>query len=128
MSRSATSLFVFGIIIIIIGIPIIFFPRQMTFSSGPSTPEDVYIRITGFFAAALGTYCILAARHEWKEFFRWSVYTRLTLVLFYIALVLFGIAESRILIDGIIELAGAIWTAWALRSENVRLLVTQPPV
>lgn len=109
---------------IIIGVPTIIFPRLVSLSPALPSPDYFYIRLTGFFATALGSYCILAARHEWKEFFRWSVYTRLTLVLFYIALVLSGTAESRILIDGIIDLAGAIWTAWALRSENVRLLVT----
>lgn len=127
MSRSAISLFVFGIFMILIGVPTILFPQYLTLSSGPPTPDYLYIRFTGFFAAALGSYCILAARHEWKEFFRWSIYTRSTLVLMYIVLVLSGNAESRILIDGVIDLAGAIWTAWALRSENVRLLVTQPP-
>jgi hypothetical protein len=66
----------------------------------------------------IGVYYVLAALNDMKQFYRWTVPFRcVTFVVFTIA-VLTNLAPVRFLGVGIWELAGAIATGLALRSEN----------
>jgi len=52
------------------------------------------------------------------EFFRWTVYARPTLIIFFIAFVLLGYVNPALILFGIVDLLGAIWTGLALRSDK----------
>ena len=66
----------------------------------------------------IGVYYVLAALHDMKQFYKWTVPFRcVTFVVFTIA-VLTNLAPARFLGVGAWELAGAIATGLALRSEN----------
>jgi hypothetical protein len=60
----------------------------------------------------------LAGRHGLTSFIRCSVYTRASVILFFIAFVLLGLAKPVVILLGVIDLAAAIWTALALRAEK----------
>ena len=66
----------------------------------------------------LSFYDIQAARAEWTDFFRWSVYTRGSVILFFVAFVLLGLAPPVLLLFGLVDLLGATWTGLALRSSQ----------
>ena len=66
----------------------------------------------------IGVYYMLAALNDVKQFYKWTVPFRcVTFVVFTIA-VLTNLAPARFLGVGAWELAGAIATGLALRSEN----------
>jgi len=66
----------------------------------------------------MGVYYMLAALNDVKQFYRWTVPFRcVTFIVFMIA-VLTNLAPTRFLAVGAWELAGAIATGLAIRSEN----------
>jgi len=71
------------------------------------------VQNTGFLKTYFG--------QEWKEmtdFFRWTVYTRSTVIVFFAAFVLLGFARPPLIMFGVVDLLGAIWTSLALRSPK----------
>jgi len=66
----------------------------------------------------LGFYYIQAARKDLVDFFRWTVPVRASVILFFVAFVLLGYAQPTLVLFGVIDLAGAIWTGFALRSAK----------
>lgn len=118
MSKSAVSLFVFGLYVGVLGILFIVAPNYLLKPiSGLSTTE-VWIRLFGMLLFYLGFYYIQAARKGITDFFRWTVYTRSTVIVFAIAFVLLGFARPPLIMFALIDLLGAIWTGLALRSER----------
>jgi hypothetical protein len=117
MSKSARSMFVFGIYVAVLGIMLIVVPNFLLRISRTSTTE-VWIRVVGLLLLYLGFYYTQAARKEMTDFFRWTVYTRSTVIVFFAAFVLLGFARPPLIMFGVIDLLGAIWTGLALRSAR----------
>jgi hypothetical protein len=70
------------------------------------------------FLIYLGFYYTQAARKEMTDFFRWTVYTRSTVIVFFAVFVLLKFAGPPLIMFGVIDLLGAIWTGLALRSPK----------
>lgn len=118
MSNSARSVFVFGLYLAGLGIVLLVAPNFMLgLFSAPSTTE-VWIRVVGMLTLFLGFYYTQAARKEMTDFFRWTIYPRSTVILFFTAFVLLGFAEPSLIMFGGVDLLGAIWTGLALRSAK----------
>jgi len=117
MSKSALSMFVFGIYAAVLGIMMIAIPNFLLKISRTSTTE-VWIRVAGLLLLYLGFYYTQAARKEMTDFFRWTVYTRSTVIVFFAAFVLLGLTRPLLIMFGVIDLLGAIWTGLALRSPK----------
>jgi Kef-type K+ transport system membrane component KefB len=118
MSKSARSVFVFGLYLGLLGITLLITPNFLLgVFSIPSTTE-VWVRIVGMLLFWLGVYYILAARKEMTDFFQWTVYIRSTVILFLIAFVLLGFTKPILVLIGAVDLLGAIWTGMALRSPK----------
>ena len=66
----------------------------------------------------LAYFYIQAARNEIKPFFRWTVHERPLVLVCFIALVAFGLAEPMLILFGVADLLGAVWTALALRTSQ----------
>ena len=118
MSKSALSVFIFGLYAAVLGIILVVVPNFLLgIVSGASTTE-VWIRILGVLLLYIGFYYTQTARKEMTAFFRWTVYTRSTVIVFFVVFVLMGFAEPQLIMFGVIDLLGAIWTGMALRSEK----------
>jgi hypothetical protein len=66
----------------------------------------------------LAYYCWRAALEHVDRFIVWSVRARAAVPAVFAAYVLLGWAEWMLLLLGLVDLAGATWTALALRSEG----------
>jgi deazaflavin-dependent oxidoreductase (nitroreductase family) len=62
----------------------------------------------------LAFYYLLAARAELTPLFRWSVWVRAAVLPILLSLVAAGVAPPILLLIGVVDLSGAIWTALAL--------------
>jgi len=125
---SGWTMFVFGAIALSLGLFGLFRPKLLLSILAFTVPEHT-ARITGdytlVFATAssmasfnIGAYYILAAINDVKSFYKWTVpYRCLTFVVF-TTVSLTGLAPIRFIAVGAWELAGAIATGLALRSEN----------
>ena len=118
MSKGARSVFVFGLYLLVLGIVLLVAPN---FLLGifflPSTTE-VWIRVVGMLVLFLGFFYLQAARKALTDFFRWTMYPRSTVILFFVAFVLLGFARPPLILFGVVDLLGAIWTGLALRASK----------
>jgi hypothetical protein len=119
MSKSALSVFVFGLYLLVLGIVLLVVPNFLLgLFSLPSTTE-VGIRVAGMLVLFLGIYYTLAGRNEMANFFQWTVYVRSSVILFFIAFVLLDFVKPQLILFGVVDLLGAIWTGFALRSQKL---------
>ncbi|MBK9926931.1 MAG: hypothetical protein IPP66_16795 [Anaerolineales bacterium] len=115
MSKIAFTIFVFGLYLVGLGIVLLVVPNLWLGIFQIPATHDIWIRILGMLLFYLGIYYILAARKEMTDFFRWTVYLRSTVILFLITFVLLGFGKPIIILIGIIDFMGAVWTWLALR-------------
>ena len=110
MSPSAISLFVFGIYIAFVGAGFLFIPNKiLPLFKYPKTNEP-WIRIIGILVMILAFYYIFAAQNELTPFFWATVVGRFAVLISFVLLIVAKKAKPTLLIFGIIDSAGAIWT------------------
>ena len=118
MSRSAVSVFVFGIYLLLLGAVLVIVPNVLLTVLFVPPTNEVWIRVVGMLILFLGVYYVLAARAELRQFFPWTVYVRSSVIVFFAAFVILGFAPVQLILFGSVDLAAALWTAWALRSAK----------
>jgi hypothetical protein len=116
-SKSAKSLLVFGLYLAVLGVILVASPNFLLALFLIPATQEVWIRVVGVVVLILSFYDIQAARGNVVPFFKWSVYARTPVVLFFTAFVLLRLVQPPLILFGLIDLAGATWTWFALRSE-----------
>lgn len=117
MSHSARTVFVFGIYLVVLGMILLVMPNFLLGMFMVPSTNEVWIRVAGMLVLFVGFYYILAARKELIDMIRLTVYLRSTVILFFAAFVLLGLACPPLILFGVFDLLGAIWTGLALRSS-----------
>jgi hypothetical protein len=118
MSNAAKSIFVYGIYLLILSVVLLLIPNIPLAILGLPTTNEVWIRVVGAMAVSFGTYFVRAARSENTDFFRWTISTRLGLVVFFSIFVVVGLAPINLLLLAIPDLPFVLWTVLALRSSK----------
>jgi len=118
MTRAAVSIFAFGIYMVVMGLALLVVPNVLLGLFAYPTTTEIWIRILGFMVVVAGYYYIVAARYELTPFFRATIYGRPAVIVCFGAFTLLGMAEPALVLFGAIDLLGAIWTAFALRSSQ----------
>lgn len=118
MSHPAKSVFTFGIYELMIGCGLMIIPNTLLVIFGFHSSNEVWIRVIGALICIFAFYDFQAARNEMTDYFRWSVYARSSVILFFIIFVLSGFANPMLILFGTIDLLGAVWTAFALRKNS----------
>jgi hypothetical protein len=117
MSKSAFSVRVFSIYMIVFGSVLIVAPNIILSIFAVAETHEVWIRIVGLLMLIVGYLDFMASRNELLLFFRWTVAARLSVLVFLIAFVVLGFAPPILILFGAIDAAGAIWTAVCLRKD-----------
>lgn len=125
MSKSAFSLRVFSIYMFVLGAALVAVPNLMLSFFGIPETHEVWIRVVGVPVLIIGYLDFMASGNELRLFFLWSVHARLAVPIFLGAFVALGFAPPVLLLFGVIDIAGAIWTAVCLRSDGLAQLVAQ---
>src|SRR5215813_12518344 len=118
MSNAAKSVFVYGIYLLILSVTLLLIPNVPLAIFGIPTTNEVWIRVVGAMAFSFGTYFVQAARHEMTEFFRWTITTRLALIVFFAIFILVGLAPINLMLLAIPDVPFVAWTVWGLRSDK----------
>ena len=118
MSNSARSVLVFGLYLVVLGIVLLVAPNFLLGMFFLPSTTEVWIRIVGMLVLFLGFYYLQAARKEMTDFLRWTVYLRSTVIIFFVVFVLRGFTSPPLILFGVLDLLGAIWTGLALRSPK----------
>jgi len=124
MKRRGTSLTVFGSYVLLVAATLLLVPNLMLGVFGLPETDEVWVRVVGIPLVLLGVYYFLAGRHRLEPFIRWSIPARASVVLLYAGLVVFGLAQPILLMIGLVDAIGALWTWLALRSD---VASSQPP-
>jgi hypothetical protein len=118
MSAPAKSLFIFAFYLVGLGLALLLIPNAIIRVFGYPETHEVWIHVVGMLVLFLAFYCFQAVRKEWTDFFRWTVYPRSSVIVFFTAFVLLGLAPPVLILFGVIDLLCAIWTALALRASR----------
>ena len=117
MSKAAFSVKVFGAYLFVLGWVLLIFPNLLLAVFGIAPTGEVWIRVLGVVVVNLGVGYWCAARCEARLFFVSTIFTRVFALLVFIALALLGIAAPTLILFGVFDTLGALWTWLALRSE-----------
>jgi len=119
MSYSAKTLVAFGAYLLGLAAILIFVPNQLLKFFGLAFTEEVWIRIVGVLTGILGYYYIQAARAGLTQFFIFTVQARAAVIFFFSMFVLRGLASPTLILFGLVDFAAAMWTYYALQSEQI---------
>jgi hypothetical protein len=101
-----------------LGVLLVVIPNFVLTTFGLAPTKEVWIRVVGMLLLFLGTYDVLAGWTELREFIRWSVPIRMSIIVFFVAFVALGFERPALLPFAVVDLAFAIWTVAALRREK----------
>lgn len=118
MTRAARSVGGFGIYLVVMGSTIVLVPNTFLSLFALPATDEVWFRLLGVILIYVGTYYLVAARHALVPIFRASIPVRLSLLGFLAAFVGLGYVKSNVLVFGLADVAGALWTHIALKQDG----------
>ena len=116
MSSAARSVYVFGIYLLVLGGILMGSPNTLLSVFGIASTTEPWIRDVGMLVMVIGMLDVACARTEQTGFFRTTVYTRIFALITFAVFAALGIAPSILILFGVIDAVGALWTYSALRS------------
>ena len=117
MRDSKSSIFVFACYLAVMSGVLIIYPTLFLYLGFGSVPLP-WVSIAGYLVGVIAFLYFMAARAGNREFYRWSVIGRSPLIVFSSILVLLDMAPPILILLGVVDAFGAVWTAWAMRCEN----------
>ena len=118
MSKTAFSIKVSCCYIIALGLVLVVVPNLLLAVLRVPPTTEVWIRVLGMTVINIGIFFWVAAQTEAVALFRATLYVRPLVLAWLAAFVLLGLAPPQLLVFGVIEAAGALWTWLALRADQ----------
>jgi hypothetical protein len=118
MSHSAKTVLFFAFYLLLLGVVLVVAPNLVLAGLGVPATDEVSIRIVGVLATVLGIYYSMAARSELRPFFIASVPVRMSVLFIFVAFVLLKFAPPILILFGLVDFLGSVWTWIALRQES----------
>ncbi|MEZ5009755.1 MAG: hypothetical protein R2728_01000 [Chitinophagales bacterium] len=118
MSRSAKTIFFFGVYVFLTGIAILISPNFIFKTFGLPLTDEVYPYCMSILMIVVGFYYMFTGKTESIGFFKASVFGRTFGFLALTAVVLVKLGPPIILLFGLLDLLGAIITGIELKKEN----------
>ena len=115
MSPAARSIYYFSFYLYLVGLTLIVIPNIFLKTLQFPETNEVWIRIIGVLAVCLGFYYHRSAVHNNVQFFRLTIPVRVFVCLSFIAFVILGFTIPILIGIGLIDVAGAAWTYFALK-------------
>ena len=115
MTQTARSVFVFGLYLEVLGAALMAVPNLVLAPFGFPPINEVWLRVAGSLVTIIGFFFLVAARHEDTAFFRATLMARPFLFMSLCAYVLTGLVPPQLILFGVVDLFGALWTFLALR-------------
>jgi hypothetical protein len=123
MSGPDRSFVAFGLYLGGMGTLLVLAPAVALGLFGFPEAEDFWVRVAGMLVLFLAFYYLQVARGKVVDLYTWTIQARMTVILFFGAFVLAGVAPPVLALFGVFDFAFAFWTWWARRRERA---VTTP--
>jgi len=117
MSKPAKSIYYFAWYMVLEVIFLMLSPQSLLHLTKISPVDAVWLRMIAGIVGGLTIYYFTIALREVRTLFLVPVYERSTVFLATLALYLFDHAHVVVLGVGILDMLGALWTLWAVKSE-----------
>ena len=118
MSKSAFSIKASCCYILALGLGLALVPNLVLSLLRMPPTQEVWIRVLGVVILNIGIFFWVAAHIEAITLFRASVVIRPLALLWFGAFVALGLVSPVLLVFGVIEATGALWTWLALRADQ----------
>lgn len=118
MSRSAFTIKAFGVYLIVLGAVLIVLPNLLLSAFGFATTTEVWIRVLGVVVLDFGIGYWFAAKADARPFFLATVYGRCFALVAFVAFAALGLVGPMLVLFGVIDFSGAMWTLVALKAER----------
>jgi hypothetical protein len=115
VSKATFSARVFAVYVFVVSTVLVVAPNVLLAFFGIASTSEVWIRVAGVLAFNIGIYAWVGARH--RPFLEASVYTRALVCAAFVVFALLGLASPMIVLFGLIDLAGGVWTWLALKAD-----------
>jgi hypothetical protein len=120
--NASRTVFYWGFYVILAGVAVLAVPNLLFSVLGVPTTSDPWPRVVGALAIPLGLYYVVAGRAEEMAFVRATVVGRPLWFLGLLAIAAFGGLPWQIMLFGVVDLAGAAWTAFELARKHQGVL------
>ena len=120
MSKAAFTIKAFAVYLFGLGVLLLLAPDLVLGPFGFPAPKEVWIRVLGVVVINLGAYYWAAAASETRRLFMVTVYTRVFVLAAFTGLALLDFARPALTLFGIVDALGALWTYFALKSDEGR--------
>lgn len=117
MRNSHLSMKVFGIYLCLLGLTLASIPNLVLPPFGFQEVTDVWIRLLGLSFFLISSIYYLAIKEQWLSFYKLSAIARVIVCIFIFLCVAFNIAPWQLLIFGMIDILGSLWTSSSLRYQ-----------
>ena len=114
----------FGVYLILLGSSLAIAPNVVARLVGVPETSEPWLRVVGALAVNIGLFYVVAAVFGLRPIFVASVFARLAIPVWLLGFVMFTDADPSVLVFGVADLAGALWTLVALRSSVAAPSVT----
>lgn len=116
MSHAARSVRLFALYLGVNGLTLLFGPNLLLALLGLAPTDEPWIRVLGIIVFNLALYYHAGA--DGVAFQRITVVTRVIVLIGFSGLVLAGLAPALLVLFGLVDFAGALWTALAIRRDR----------
>ncbi|MFL6630895.1 MAG: hypothetical protein ACJ8HJ_01105 [Massilia sp.] len=123
MSKATFSARMFAVYVFAVSTVLVVAPNVLLSLFGIAPTSEVWIRVAGVLAFNIGIYAWVGARH--RPFLEASVYTRGLVFAAFLVFALLGLVSPMIVLFGLVDLAGGLWTWFALKAD-ARAMVAAP--
>lgn len=115
MTPAAKSVYYFGFYLLVLGVILTVFPNMLlSVFQFPETTE-VWIHVLGSVVFAIGLYYVFMAPTNHTLFLILTVYARTSILIWFTAFVVVGWAPWQLILFGLVDMTGAVWTYMALK-------------
>jgi hypothetical protein len=117
MTNAGKSVYYFGFYLMMLGITLTGFPNILLSTFQLPETNEVWIRVVGILVFNIGLYYVFMAPTKSTLFYTLTVYTRASILVWFIAFVLIGWAQPQLILFGLADMAGASWTYMAMKKS-----------
>ncbi len=117
MTNAGKSVYYFGFYLMIVGITLTGFPNILLSTFQLPETNEVWIRVVGILVFNIGLYYVFMAPTNSTLFYTLTVYTRASILVWFIVFVLIGWVQPQLILFGLADMAGAAWTYMAMKKS-----------
>lgn len=118
MTPAARSLQIFGVYLLVLAAGLVLAPNALLALFGMPPTQEVWIRILGLLVGIVGAYYVIMAVRSLSPLYMPTVVARVFAFALLSAFALLQIGPPQLVLFGVIDLLGALWTWRALRVER----------